>query len=379
MPQPSRASFDIPDDVAYLNCAYLSPLPKAVTEAGQRAVLRKARPWEILYNDFFEEVEALRAAFASLIGAGAGDVAIVSSSAYGISTAAANLELAPGDNIVVAASEHASTFHRWRIAAGRHQAELREASPAASESWGEAIAGQIDRRTRAVSVPHVHWSDGALFDLEMISQRARAAGAELIIDGTQSIGALPLRVSSLQPDYIVCSAYKWLLCPYGFAFLYVAPKRQGGFPFEEHYFNRQGAEDHEGKLQHLTGYARGARRFDTAERANFITVPMSIMALEMLARWSVAEIQRLIAPISEAIVAGASRLGYRAAETSMRSPHLFGLRRENGLPAGLAGRLRADSVFVSIRGDAIRVSPHVFNTEADADRFIKSLEAAGRN
>lgn len=379
MSHPSRASFDIPAGVAYLNCAYLSPLMKSVTRAGADAVLRKARPWNIVYKDFFEEVEVLRAAFASLIGAGAGDIAITGSSAYGISTVAANLSLAAGDNIVVPAGEHASTHHRWRTEALIHSAELRAASPIDNQSWAEAIVAQIDDRTRVVSVPHVHWSDGAIFDLDMIGRRARAVGAVLVIDGTQSIGALPFDIRELQPDYVVCSAYKWLLCPYGFAFLYVAPRHHGGRPLEDHYFHRLGVEGHEGKLEQINQYDHGARRFDTAERANFITVPMSIVALHTLARWSVAEVQRLVAPLAGAIVAAALPLGYSAAEPHLRSAHLFGLRRAGGLPAGLPASLRAANVFVSIRGDAIRISPHVYNTEADVDCLVGALRAAGRN
>lgn len=378
MSEPSRASFDIPDDLAYLNCAYLSPLMTSVIETGRQAVLRKARPWSILHKDFFEGVEVLRALFAGLIGARAEDVAITASSAYGIATAAANVSFTAGDNIVVPAAEHASTYQKWRTESSARQVELREVALADGEEWADAIIARIDGRTRVVSVPNVHWSDGRLFDLDKIGRRARAVGAMFVIDGTQSVGALPLSVGTLTPDYLVCSAYKWLMCPYGFAFLYVAPRRQNGRPLEDHYFHRLGAAGHEGSLRQIEDYDHGARRFDTAERANFITVPMSIVALEQLADWSVADVQRRTTPIAEAIIAGVARLGYAAAPPSERSGHLFGLRREGGLPADLGKSLQAANVFVSIRGDAIRVSPHVYNTEADVSRFVLALEAADR-
>jgi selenocysteine lyase/cysteine desulfurase len=377
MSEPSRVDFDIPQELTYLNCAYLSPLSRQVAEAGRHAVLRKAHPWQILYDDFFAEVERLRGLFAALIGARADDIALVPSTAYGIATAAANLPLRAGDNIVVPFSEHASTFHRWRVAATASGAELREAKIENHRNWADAIIAGIDRHTRIVSVPHVHWSDGRLFDLPRIGQAARAVGAAFVIDGTQSIGARPFSIDDLQPDFVTCSAYKWLLCPYGFGFLYVAPRFQDGIPLEEHFFHRSGVAGHEGKLEQLEGYDTGARRFDTAERASFINVAMSIVALEQLSGWSVEAIQARIKPVTERILAGAAKVGYRAAASDQQAIHLFGLRRDGGLPGGLGKALQAANVHVSLRGDAIRVSPHVFNDEADADRLTAALASAG--
>jgi hypothetical protein len=100
-------------------------------------------------------------------------------------------------------------------------------------------------------------------------------------------------VRKLKPDFLVCSAYKWLLCPYGFGFLYVAPHRQDGGPLEEHFFHRAGVQGHEGRLEQLEGYDSGARRFDTTERASFINVAMSVVALSELSGWSVTGSSRV--------------------------------------------------------------------------------------
>jgi selenocysteine lyase/cysteine desulfurase len=378
MPPPERASFDIPEGLAYINCAYLSPLMNSVVDVGRQAVLRKARPWTIRHDDFFAEVETLRACFATLIDADPADVAIVNSTSYGIATAAMNTAFSAGDNIVIPRSEHASTFHKWRAEAEARSAELREVEADAGGGWTDAIIARIDERTRVVSVPNVHWADGCLFDLKKIGECARAVGAAFVIDGTQSIGALPLSVRALAPDYLTCSAYKWLLCPYGLAFLYVAPHRQEGRPLEDHYFHRLNAAGHEGHLDHVNAYAPGARRFDMGERSNFIILPMAVTALRQLLDWSVPEIGRRIGLIAASILAGAASLGYHAASTDRQATHLFGLRRRGGLPADLAVRLHAANVFVSIRGDAIRVSPHVYNTEADVSQFLAALRACGQ-
>lgn len=374
MPEVQRALFDIPSDIAYLNCAYLSPLLNRTVAVGREAILSKAHPWTIFHQDFFTDVERLRALFAQLIGANPDDVAIVPSTAAGIATAASGLELRPGDNIVIPDREHASTYHKWRVLCELSEAELRAVDPVEGASWTDAVVAAIDTNTRAVSVPHVHWSDGGLFDLDRIGARARAVGAQFIIDGTQSIGARSLSVAQLQPDFLTCSAYKWLFCPYGFAFLYVAPHKQHLRPFEENYFSRLGADRHEGSLDPINDYDAGARRFDMGERSNFITVPMAVTALEQLLDWGLPAIEKTIADIADETVAAVAPHGYAAAPIAERGTHLFGLRRAGGLPADLRARLTSNNVFVSIRGDAIRMSPNVYNTSADVARFANALK-----
>jgi selenocysteine lyase/cysteine desulfurase len=114
------------------------------------------------------------------------------------------------------------------------------------------------------------------------------------------------------------------------------------------------------------------------ERSNFIILPMAIAALRQLLEWSVPEIGRRIGLIAGSILAGAASLGYHAASPDRQATHLFGLRRRGGLPTDLAAQLHAANVFVSIRGDAIRVSPHVYNAEADVSQFLAALGACGQ-
>ena len=99
MPAPipcQRHLFDLPADVAYLNCAYMSPLLKRAAEVGAEAIARKCRPWRIRVDDFFSDSERARALFAALVGARADDIALVPAASYGLAVAAANLPVAPG-------------------------------------------------------------------------------------------------------------------------------------------------------------------------------------------------------------------------------------------------------------------------------------------
>ncbi|MDX6380548.1 MAG: hypothetical protein QOI57_1572, partial [Rubrobacteraceae bacterium] len=96
-----RELFEIPEEVAYLNCAYMSPQLRTVRAAGEEAVAGKSRPWEISPRDFFENSETARELFAELIGGEAKGVAIIPSVSYGMAVATANLPLEAGQNIVV--------------------------------------------------------------------------------------------------------------------------------------------------------------------------------------------------------------------------------------------------------------------------------------
>ena len=106
------------------------------------------------------------------------------------------------------------------------------------QGWTAAVLAALDERVAVVSVPNVHWTDGALLDLVAIARRTREVGARLVIDGSQSVGATPLDVGELRPDFLVTVGYKWLLGPFSVGYLYVAEEHREGEPLEENWINR---------------------------------------------------------------------------------------------------------------------------------------------
>lgn len=126
--------FSLPEEITYLNNAYMSPLLKSVEQAGHEGIRMKSRPYEVSVGHFFDPVQRLKAA--------------------------------------------------------------------------------IDEHTALVTLGHVHWADGTLFDLKAIRRKTAEAGTWLVVDGTQSVGALPFDVQEIQPDALICAGYKWLMGPY---------------------------------------------------------------------------------------------------------------------------------------------------------------------
>jgi selenocysteine lyase/cysteine desulfurase len=184
---------------------------------------------------------------------------------------------------------------------------------------------------------------------------------------------MPFDVGAVQPDFLVCSAYKWLLCPYTLAFLYAAPHRQNGHPIEEHGANRAGAEHAEGRTAYTVEFQAGARRYDMGERSNFINLPMAVAALTQIRDWGVANIAQTLAQIVDAAAETGASLGLHAPPGPHRAPHMLGLRPADGFAPALARTLAAEGIHVSVRGGALRLSPHLYNMTADAERLFAAL------
>jgi len=371
-----RALFDLPREVAYLNCAYMSPLLRETVAIGAEALARKARPWQIRPADFFSETERARALFARLVGGDAEGVAIVPAASYGLSTAARNLPLAPGRTVVVPEDQFPSNLYPWRAAAAAAGAEIVVAAPGPGGDLTAALLAAIDERAAIVACAQCRWTDGALVDLARVGAAARAVGAALVLDLTQSLGALPIDLAAVRPDYLTAAAYKWLLGPYATGFLWVAPERRDGRPLEEHWLGRAGSEDFARLIDYTDAYRPGARRFDMGEAPNFALLPAACHALEQLIAWDPAAIQATLAARTAAIAARAAGLGLAASDPRLRAGHFLGLRFPAPPPPDLPERLAAARVHVSLRGASLRVTPHLYNDDEDVDRLIEALAAA---
>jgi selenocysteine lyase/cysteine desulfurase len=368
-----RHLFEIPEGVAYLNCAYMSPQLKSVSEAGFGALRRKTQPWTVTPADFFTEGEIVRSLFARLVNADAEGVAIVPSVSYGIGIAATNLGITSGDTIVILEEQFPSNVYPWVAAAERTGADVISVKRPGDLDWAAAVIEAIDERTEVVAVPNYHWTDGSRIDVAAVGKAARAAGAALVIDASQSLGAAPLDVAEIQPDFLACVGYKWLLGPYSFGYLWVAEEHRFGQPLEHGWITRAKSEDFSGLVDYVDDYQPGARRYDMGERSNFVLTPMAIAALEQLLAWGIDEVAEYASGLSQRAELAATSLGLEPTPAQSRGPHLTGVRVPGGVPPGLAMDLARGGVYVSVRGDSIRVSAHAFNSTDDIDRLFSSL------
>jgi len=372
---PQRHLFDVPDDIAWFNTAYMGAQLRAATEAGVIGVRRKASPWTISPADFFGETEAARAAFAALLGALADDIAIIPAASYGMELAARTLPLSAAQQVLVLEGEFPSNFYPWRRRAADVGAGMRTVPTPAGGDWTKAVLDRLDGTVAIVALPHCHWADGGLLDLVAIGAACRAVGAALALDLTQSAGALPISVQDVDPDFLVAACYKWMLGPYSLGFQYVAPRWQHAAPLEEGWASREGAEDFAGLVAYRDGYQPGARRFDMGERSNFALLPVALSALAQIAEWTPEAITATLAGINRDIADAAAPLGLDAADEAVRSPHLLGLTLPAHAPDDLVARLAARGVFASCRGGQLRIAPHLHVMTHDRERLLEALAA----
>ncbi len=351
----------------------MSPQLRAVREAGERSLARQARPWEITPVDFFTETERVRSLFAGLIHADAEGIAIVPAASYGLAVAAANLPVYPGEEILVMEEEFPSNFYVWRELAKSSGARLVTVPRPAGHDWAAAIVERIGTRTAVVATPNCHWTDGSLVGLPRVGEATREAGAALVVDATQSLGAYPLDVGEAQPDFLVAAGYKWLLGPYSLGFLYAAPHRRDGRPIEHNWITREAAEDFSGLTDYARGYAPGARRYDVGERSNFTLMPMAEAALSQLSEWGVENVAARLSSLTAEASRLAEESGMESVPQERLAGHMTGIHIGPDAPADLAARLAAEDVYASVRGESLRVSPHVYNTAADVQRLFDVL------
>lgn len=370
-----RHLFEIPEEVTYYNCAYMSPLAQPVIESGMQGMQQKSRPWEVLPKHFFEGSTRVRTLFAELIGSTAKDVAILPSVSYGVGIAAANLPLAQRHHVLVLEEQFPSNYYPWQELAKQKQATVRFVpKPAEEDNWTSALLRTMNQETAIVAVPNCHWIDGGLLDLEAIGKECRRRSIPLVIDATQSIGVMPIDLQAIKPAFLITATYKWMLGPYNMALMYVAPEYQNGVPLEYNWMNRHGSETFSGVANYTEQLVSGAAKYDMGEHSNFILLPMVAKALELLLNWGVKAISATLGSYNQDIAAGVAELGFKTSPREKTAPHLIGLRFEGALPSDLAQRLMAENVFVSVRGDAVRISPHIYNNERDKARFFDAMK-----
>ena len=370
--------FDLPAGKHYLNCAYMSPLARKVAAAGVKGILRKQHPWEIPPSEFFRASDDLRRAFNTLLQGGGGDhtnVCIIPSVSYGMATVARNLRPKRHARIITTAGQFPSNVYPWQQTGARVEqiappTDLRDRG----RFWNERIQEAIRPGTLAVAIGHVHWADGTRFDLEAIRKETQRVGALLIVDGTQSIGAMPFDFKRMAPDALVCAGYKWLMGPYSIGLAWYGDYFKDGSPVEENWIAREGSEDFRTLTGYRSTYQPGMLRYDMGERSNFILVPMMLEALNMVNGWRALRIQEYCRHIASDALKRLRSTGWWVEDESNRGHHLFGLLAPPGQVAqDWQKALVRAGISVSYRGDFIRVSPHVYNSKTQLDRLAEVL------
>lgn len=374
-----KEKFMLQRKVAYLNCAYMSPILKKVEKAGINGIKQKRKPYLLSPEYFFHDTETLRGLFAQLINAkDKNRCVIIPSVSYGIANVSNNLKVEKGDHIILTGEQFPSNVYPWMSlrekGATLNFIDAPDTLVKRGEKWNEKILEAITPQTKLVAIGHVHWADGTLFDLMAIRKKTREVGALLVIDGTQSVGALPFDVSEIQPDALICGAYKWMMGPYSIGMAYYSEAFDTGVPLEENWINRKESQNFDDLINYKEEYQPGALRYEVGEHSNFILVPMLIAAIKQLLKWQPKKIQVYCKNLVDPYLEEMKAYGGFIEEEAFRGNHLIGVRFNDFKKEQAKKIFKKHKVSLSIRGNAIRLAPNVYNDELDMKKLMKSLK-----
>ena len=365
--------FDIPDEVAYLNTAYMSPLMHSVVAAIDEGVRLQARPWKLTVDHFFNDVKTAKRLFGKLVNAPQDRIAVTPSASYGLSTAANNLSLTEGQRIIALKYQFPSHTYPWKRKARETGGVFVEINVPYGEAATPALLEAIDERAAIVAVPNLLWTTGAYVDLIAMRQRCDEVGAALVLDLTQSAGALVTDFKKIRPDFAAVANYKWMLCPYSTGFLYVDPAYFDGQPLEEGWVTRQGGRNFANLTENPEAFEAGAVRYDMGERSNFALLPGVNEALRQLLNWGVASIETTLAARNADLCQRLETIGLKTIVAENRGAHFIGAQLPAGTRDDLLTELAKEKVYLSERGGSLRITPHLWNDDQDFYRLIDTL------
>lgn len=356
---------------------------KHIEKVGWEAVSQNNDPSLIKSTDFFDPYLKVQRLYAQLINASDPNrIVLIPSSSYGLANAANNVDLQNGDDIVMLDEQFPSNYYIWERVAKEKGANLKvienpNKNLPSGQLWNERILEAINSSTKVVALGAVHWADGTKYDLKAIRKKTDEVGAYLIIDGTQSVGALPFDVQEINPDAIITSTYKWMFSPYGCGLAYYGPRFDHGKPLEESWMNRKDSHLFEKLVDYQPEYKTGAMRYMVGQSSNFIVLPMLEACIQQLLEWGVDNIQSYVKSIGVNSLELVKEAGGILAKPENRAHHLFGIYLPDGINKDkLRQELKARKIIVSFRGNALRVSPHVYNEASDIEQVADCLKAA---
>ena len=363
------------DGVTYLNCAYMAPLPRVTLDAVRDVMPLQAFPNRVKDSFAFEFPNRVREVTAPFVGARPEEILVGSGSSHGMAVAALGFPWKAGDEVVISATDFPANVYVWSEAARRAGGACRRVRGRKPAVTTDEILDAITNRTRIVSVSWVDFGSGEIIDLERLGEVCTERGIFLAVDATQAVGVLPLDAKAWRLSLVTVGAYKWMLGPYGSGFAYLDPAWFDRIqPAYITWTAAQGAEDYNALPRDDYKLVTTARRFDEPETASFLNRAGLIRSAEFLAGIGVPAVHAHVSGLLSRLEADLPRPFRRRASPSRLPGPILSIEADDVSTVRQAyERLRAGNFRTSLRDDGIRVSPHIYNTEDDIDRFLRVL------
>jgi cysteine desulfurase/selenocysteine lyase len=366
--------FDI-EDAIYLNVAAHAVMPRVSIRAVEDSLEAKKFPHRVDDSLWFEAPVRIRKSLSKMIGAKPEEIAVTSGASAGVAAVAHGLEWEPGDEIITAQGEFPLQYASWKPMEKREGVRLRIIAARDRFITADDLINALTPRTRIVSVSLVRFDDGSVLDAARVAAACHARGTLLLLDVSQACGAVPMNVSDLGADFVVCAGYKWLLSCYGTGFFWIKNEHLDRLRPGPFYWTGQNT-DNFSELNFVDPEpCRDAKRWDAAEWATYYNFNLSAMAEsvdfvlragpELVAEHNRALIEFMFSRLPEDRCVPASPL-----DRQRRGPFGCFTARQPEKTIELYQKLRRAKIIVSLREGRIRVSPYLFNSEQDIDRLV---------
>jgi len=367
------------EDATYLNVAGNAPMPKASLKAAQGPIEWKKFPQRVPDEAYFDVPNRIRASIAQLIGARAEEIALTTGASTGMVSVAYGLQWKPGDEVITAQGEFPLQYTTWRPMEKREGIALKIVAPSDRFISADDLIAALSPKTKLVSVSLVRFDDGSMIDASRLAAACHAQGALLLLDASQYCGAIPMDVTQLGADFIVCAGYKWLLSPYGTGFFWAKGEHMVNIRPGPFYWAAAEGASHFGSLvMPDPKVSAGARRWDSAETASYFNLSAMAVSLEFVLRMKPETVQAHNSALMELMFERLPKDRCVAAsplDAERRGPYACFAARTPEKTAALYEKLCANNVFVALREGNLRISPHLFNTERDIDKLIAIVTA----
>ena len=362
------------EDATYLNTSAHAAMPRVTLRAVQNSIEANKFPHHRDDDVFFEAPIRIRASLSKMIGARPEEIAVTSGAGTGVAAVAHLLTWKPGDEVITAKGEFPVQYATWKPMEEREGVKLTIVAPRDRFITADDLIAAMTPRTRVVSVSHVRFDDGSLLDAARVAAACHAQGALLVLDVSQSCGAVPMDVKNLDADFLVCAGYKWLLSPYGTGFLWVKSEHQDtGRPGPFSWTSQ--ATDSFFALSYVDPKpSRSAKRWDSVEAATYFNFNLAAMdaSVDFVLRVGPELVREHNRQLLEFLFEHLPKDCVPASplDSTQRGPCGSFTARTPEKTVELYQKLQREHVVVAMREGKIRVSPHLFNSERDIDRLI---------
>jgi selenocysteine lyase/cysteine desulfurase len=367
------------EGVAYLNASLQGPLPLVSVRAAKEALQWKLRPDQLGDDAYFDLPNRIREKAARLIAAKPEEIAVTSGASAGLAAVAAGIDWRPGDEVLVGLGEFPAHFSTWLRYQQAGKLRVRVVEPRGRFLCPEDYIARLGPRTRVISASLVRFDNGARMDYAPLGEACRKFGTALALDITQFAGSGPLDIRATGATMAVSSGYKWMLGPYGSGFFWIAEEWIEQLPLGAVYFMAlEGAHDFHSMHSRELRAVPGARRWDSPETANFTNLAAYDTSLDLILRIGLDAVAQYVDSLTGKIVACLPRDRCVLAspeERERRGPYVCVSARQPDKTMALHEKVRAANIHVSLRENALRISPHVYNSAEQIDRLMDVLSA----